>query len=74
MRFGNKKQDYGGAHLFYREMHSRAVYRVGSQASEFLHQSQQISWLTVFVDNNQSFCYTQPKQSKLSNHEDLKTQ
>lgn len=62
MSLGNEKEDYGGTHLFYREMHSRAVYRVGSQASEFLHQNQQISWLTVFVDNNHSFSVT-PSQS-----------
>lgn len=41
---------------------TRAVYGVQSQASEFLHQSQQISSLTVFADNNHSLSVT-PSQS-----------
>lgn len=41
---------------------TRAVYVVQSQVSEFLHQSQQISWSAVFADNSHNLSVT-PSQS-----------
>lgn len=50
-------------HICFTEWYTtRSVYVVQSQASEFLHQSQQISWSTVFTDNSHNLSVS-PSQS-----------